>query len=93
MNTCAIDDGAQMLVCLRAMKRISLILGLVAVGLFACGGSNPPAASPDDANKTSTSGADAKDTDGDGIPDSQDKCPDKKEDGQMPDPKDGCPKQ
>jgi hypothetical protein len=92
MSTCVIDDRAQILVSSRAMKRISLILGLVAVGLFACGGAPPPA-SPDDANKTSTSGADAKDTDGDGIPDSQDKCPDKKEDGQMPDPKDGCPKQ
>jgi hypothetical protein len=60
------------------------VLALVAVG---CGGGEPPAASPD------TKSADAtKDSDGDGIPDNVDKCPDKKEDGQGPDPKDGCPK-
>jgi hypothetical protein len=34
----------------------------------------------------------AADSDGDGIPDKMDKCPDKKEDGQAPNPKDGCPK-
>ncbi len=31
------------------------------------------------------------DTDGDGIPDADDKCPNEKEDGKAPDPKDGCP--
>lgn len=31
------------------------------------------------------------DTDGDGIEDGHDKCPDKKEDGLAPNPKDGCP--
>lgn len=31
------------------------------------------------------------DRDGDGIPDEADKCPDAKEDGLPPDPKDGCP--
>ena len=31
------------------------------------------------------------DQDGDGIPDDQDKCPDEAEDGNPPDPKDGCP--
>lgn len=31
------------------------------------------------------------DQDGDGIADPDDKCPDQKEDGKAPDPKDGCP--
>lgn len=31
------------------------------------------------------------DTDGDGYPDSIDKCPNEKEDGKPPDPSDGCP--
>ena len=33
----------------------------------------------------------AKDTDGDGFPDDVDKCPTIKEDGQEPEPADGCP--
>ena len=76
------------------MKKLLPILALVAISLTACGGSNPQPASPDDKNAptSSPSGGDvAKDTDGDGIPDAQDKCPDKKEDGLAPDPKDGCP--
>jgi len=52
-----------------------------------CGGATPPAASADQKSASA-----APDSDGDGIPDSTDKCPDKKEDGQAPDPKDGCPK-
>jgi hypothetical protein len=68
-----------------------------ALALFAlaqgCGGAAP--ATPDAQSATqsaSSTAAGAGDSDGDGIPDSADKCPDQKEDGQAPDPKDGCPK-
>jgi hypothetical protein len=61
---------------------------VLAVGTSACGGETPPPASPD--SKPADSAQD-KDTDGDGVPDSADKCPDKKEDGLAPEPKDGCP--
>jgi len=50
----------------------------------ACG-ETPPPASPE-----SNAGA-AGDADGDGVPDADDKCPDKKEDGLGKEPKDGCP--
>jgi OOP family OmpA-OmpF porin len=67
---------------------------MVALGLglaIGCGGAPPPAAA--DATQTGSAAAPAAgDTDGDGIPDSADKCPTQKEDGQAPDPKDGCPK-
>ena len=55
-----------------------------------CGGAapTPPAAAPDTASAAGAGG----DADGDGVPDAVDKCADKKEDGQAPDPKDGCPK-
>ena len=56
----------------------------------ACGGAAP--AVPDANSATSAASGAAGDADGDGVPDSADKCPDKKEDGQPPDPKDGCPK-
>jgi hypothetical protein len=59
----------------------------LAASSVGCGGAPPPPAQ--DAKAAATT---AGDTDGDGIPDGADKCPDKKEDGQMPDPKDGCPK-
>ncbi len=83
------------------IKNVSLLAALGGIALMvACGGSTPPAASPDTSGaaagaaapdpKGSTPGA--ADADGDGIPDAADKCPDKKEDGQAPDPKDGCPK-
>ncbi len=62
----------------------SLVLAFLAISMMACGGSNPP-----DAKDPTTA---AKDADGDGVPDDKDKCPDKKEDGQSPDPADGCPK-
>jgi hypothetical protein len=57
--------------------------------LVACGDAPPPAPA---APTTSTTATTAADADGDGVPDATDKCPDKKEDGQAPDPKDGCPK-
>ena len=63
---------------------MALSLGL---GNVACGDA-PPAKAPDTSTTTTTAG----DKDGDGIPDAADKCPDQKEDGQAPDPKDGCPK-
>jgi len=49
------------------------------------GGSPPP--------KVQFSGGDLSDpdSDGDGYPDSIDKCPHEKEDGKPPDPSDGCP--
>jgi len=73
------------------MKRnLVLAAALAIAGLLlstGCGGSAPPAASPD-----TKAAAASRDTDGDGVPDNVDKCPDKKEDGLAPDPKDGCPK-
>jgi hypothetical protein len=60
----------------------------------ACGGA--AAATPDanSATQSATSAATgaAADSDGDGIADPDDKCPQQKEDGQPPEPKDGCPK-
>ena len=76
------------------MKKLIPMLALLALSV-ACGGSNPQPASPDDKNAPpgATDVKDSKDSDNDGVPDTSDKCPDKKEDGQAPDPKDGCPKQ
>lgn len=78
------------------------ILALAAAAATACGGSMPSAPSapsvpdPSSAAAPPTTAAAAPsvggDKDGDGIPDNVDKCPDKKEDGLPPDPKDGCPK-
>jgi hypothetical protein len=73
----------------------SVLAALSITFAMGCGGSAPPAAAPTDTSAATSSAAPAapgKDTDGDGIPDATDKCPDKKEDGQAPDPKDGCPK-
>jgi hypothetical protein len=68
---------------------VVLGIGLALAGATACGDSTPPPATPD----SKAAPADpTKDTDGDGVPDQTDKCPDQKEDGQGPDPKDGCPK-
>jgi len=67
----------------------SLVLGLLAVGALGCGSNPPPASSTPASSGTTASNADS---DGDGILDKDDKCPDKKEDGLAPDPKDGCPK-
>jgi len=77
---------------MKSMMSLALVLsaGLMIAG---CGGSDPTPATPatPDAKAATTTAAD-KDTDGDGVPDTTDKCPDKKEDGQGADPKDGCPK-
>jgi hypothetical protein len=70
------------------MSKSFVLLGVTTL-LVACGGAPPP----DPAAPTApTTSAAAGDTDSDGVPDATDKCPDKKEDGQAPDPKDGCPK-
>ena len=67
---------------------------MLAAGAVGCG-SPPPPASPDAKAEEKASAAPAagaeKDTDGDGIPDSADKCPADKEDGLGSEPKDGCP--
>jgi hypothetical protein len=75
------------------MKNVLVLAAVgLALGLFGCGGSAPPASDPSSAGAPATTTAGGGDADGDGIPDATDKCPDKKEDGQAPDPKDGCPK-
>ncbi len=63
-----------------------VVLGLaMAVGSAGCGGSKtPPPKAPT---------SDLMDADGDGVGDKEDKCSTKKEDGQAPHPKDGCPKE
>jgi hypothetical protein len=63
---------------------------MIAAGNVGCG-SPPPSKAPDLSSGAETTGAPTKDTDGDGVPDSLDKCPDQKEDGALPEPKDGCP--
>jgi hypothetical protein len=75
-------------------KMISLA-ALAVVFAMGCGGAMPSAPdlkAPDPKAVATSSATPDKDTDGDGIPDATDKCPDKKEDGAAPDPKDGCPK-
>jgi hypothetical protein len=66
----------------------SLMLLAVPTFLLACGGAPTPPATP----TTPTAAGAAGDADGDGVADPTDKCPDKKEDGQSPEPNDGCPK-
>jgi hypothetical protein len=78
------------------LSGFSLVLGLLAVGALGCGSKPPPPA----AQPTTKSAVDTKnvapgtedDLDADGVPNTEDKCPDKKEDGLAPNPKDGCPK-
>jgi hypothetical protein len=72
-----------------------LVCGAIAIGSLGCASDPPPAAASAASTTASSAAAPAAttgDADGDGIPDSADKCPDKKEDGLAPDPKDGCPK-
>jgi len=69
----------------------ALGLGVALTFAVGCGGAQPP--SPDvPGSSTPTAASPTADGDGDGVPDSVDKCPTTKEDGQAPDPKDGCPK-
>jgi hypothetical protein len=74
------------------IKACFALLSIAALLSFvpACGGAAP--AVPDANSATSAASGAGGDSDGDGIPDSADKCPQQKEDGQPPDPKDGCPK-
>jgi hypothetical protein len=65
---------------------LGVTLAVAAAGTVGCG-SPPEPASPE---PTAAAGGE-KDTDGDGIPDSADKCPAEKEDGLGSEPKDGCP--
>jgi hypothetical protein len=74
----------------------SLVLGLLVLGPLGCG-SSPPPAPAHATTSTATASKDVApgtedDLDADGVPNTEDKCPDKKEDGLMPNPKDGCPK-
>ena len=72
---------------------MALLLSLVVV---AC---DPPPAASSAADAKDAGGAamaaaapgSEPDTDGDGVPDKDDKCPDAKEDGVGSDPHDGCP--
>ncbi len=76
------------------MKTCFALLSVAAlVTLSGCGGAAPtPPATPDANSASSAAAGAAGDSDGDGVPDSTDKCQGQKEDGQAPDPKDGCPK-
>ena len=69
------------------------VTAMLAAGMVGCG--SPPPASPETKAGEKASAAPGasgdKDTDGDGIPDSADKCPTEKEDGLGSEPKDGCP--
>ena len=76
------------------LSGFSLVLGLLAVSALGCGSSPPPApahtAAPMDLKNVAPGTED--DLDSDGVPNSEDKCPNQKEDGLAPNPKDGCPK-
>jgi hypothetical protein len=78
------------------MKNTLVALGVTLMLAAVACGETPPPASPESkagapAAAATPAGAAAQDTDGDGVPDSEDKCPDKKEDGLGKEPKDGCP--
>lgn len=74
------------------IKTCFALLSVAALLSFvpACGGAAPAVPDANSANSAAAGAAD--DSDGDGVPDSADKCNGQKEDGQPPDPKDGCPK-
>jgi hypothetical protein len=86
----AAGEGSSMI----KLSGFSLLLGLLVVNALGCGSSPPPAPAH------TTSQVDLKnvapgtedDLDSDGVPNSEDKCPNQKEDGLAPNPKDGCPK-
>jgi hypothetical protein len=78
------------------LSGFSVVLGLLSVAALGCGSSPPPAA----AQPATHASVDTKnvapgtedDLDADGVPNTEDKCPNQKEDGLAPYPKDGCPK-
>jgi OmpA-OmpF porin, OOP family len=78
------------------LSGFSVLLGLLAASALGCGSSPPPApahattAGPVDPKNVAPGTED--DLDSDGVPNSEDKCPNQKEDGLPPNPKDGCPK-
>jgi hypothetical protein len=76
------------------LRGFAFVLGLLAAGALGCGSSPPPTpahtAAPMDLKNVAPGTED--DLDSDGVPNSADKCPNQKEDGLAPDPKDGCPK-
>ncbi len=70
------------------MKNTLVALGVtLMLAAVACGETPPPASSQSNAGAAGAAG----DADGDGVPDADDRCPDKKEDGLGKEPKDGCP--
>jgi hypothetical protein len=59
------------------------VVGLaVSFGVVGCGSKPPPKAPTD---------SEVMDSDGDGVGDKEDKCPQSKEDKRAPNPNDGCP--
>jgi hypothetical protein len=78
------------------LSGFSLVLGLLAVSALGCGSTPPPAAvqatTPAPVDLKNVAPGTQDDLDSDGVPNSEDKCPNQKEDGLLPNPKDGCPK-
>ena len=74
----------------KGLIHASLGIGMVLVASsFGCGGSSaPPAAVAPGVGPKPLS---TMDSDNDGITDDLDQCPNEKEDGKGPNPKDGCP--
>lgn len=71
-----------------SLVALGVTLMLTSVG---CGSPPAPAAPEPKAGDSAAVTGGEGDADGDGVPDSADKCPDKKEDGVGKEPKDGCP--
>jgi hypothetical protein len=74
------------------LSGFSLVLGLLAVSALGCGSKPPPAHATTAVDLKNTAPGTEDDLDSDGVPNSEDKCPNQKEDGLPPNPKDGCPK-
>jgi len=64
---------------------------LVSIGTFFTLKDFEPGSPPPKVQFENTGDLNDPDSDGDGFPDSIDKCPHEKEDGKPPDPSDGCP--
>jgi len=78
------------------IARISVVASLgigmmLAAGSIGCGGSSAPPATPGVMPAPGGQSASKMDSDDDGIFDDVDMCPNEKEDGKGPNPKDGCP--